>query len=169
MTRATSSIAVLAAALATFGSADKGAAEGFAGLSVGAFVEHAWNGISFAEQMVAPPPPPPEEFGSGNLNGFGAGLLIGYDVMVSTNLLVGVVADVAVGDWEADYNVSPTLVGYYDVTYAGTIRGRIGYLFTPAMMGYVTGGYALANVRHGGRQAPTPTSISYQADGWTFG
>jgi outer membrane immunogenic protein len=93
-----------------------------------------------------------------NQNGFIGGGQIGYNYNVGSNFVVGVEADLqgasisgsgphtglaAVTDAEG---ITHLQAGFVDVqagvNWMGTVRGRLGYLFTPTLLAYATGGFA---------------------------
>jgi outer membrane immunogenic protein len=92
--------------------------------------------------------------GPGFYNGTGArgALFLGYDWQVS-NWLVGIEADVGLADSSVrqTFLAPGTLGGGGDfsrmrTTWDASIRGRIGYVFTPILLGYFTGGGSWLNL-----------------------
>lgn len=96
-----------------------------------------------------------------NSSGALAGLQAGYNWQTDRNWLVGVETDF---DWSgmkgsgsSSYLVFPTTLALPAVSpvdeqtlWFGTVRGRLGYLPTQTLLGYVTGGFAYAGIRHTG-------------------
>ena len=96
---------------------------------------------------------------SGNSTGFIGGGQIGYDMQIPVNgagFVAGVEADIqgiaaSSGSGSTASRFGGFLPGDYGITsfsgssslnYIGTVRGRIGYLVTPALLVYGTGGFA---------------------------
>ncbi len=149
--------------------------------------------------------------GGGNGAGFIGGSQIGYNWQLATTLVAGIEADIqgvtGTGSTATATTVVPTGLTAFlppaftptsiDVTttmsarkslnYLGTVRGRIGYLFTPALLVYGTGGlaYGGANLNVTGVQTVNPLpggpppfqqavgfgggSFSDNRVGWTIG
>ena len=95
--------------------------------------------------------------GNSNFGGFIGGGQIGYNYQFSPAVVAGVEADfqgLAGGGGSSSFsNASPgvltpshiyggTVASSQSLDYLGTVRGRIGYLFTPAFLVYATGGLA---------------------------
>jgi outer membrane immunogenic protein len=102
---------------------------------------------------------------AGNSGGFLGGGQIGYNWQFAGNFVAGVEADIqglaASRGWSSAPNATPLLgVGaplnpdfwatqmsaFKSLDYIGTVRGRIGYLFTPTLLVYGTGGLAYGGV-----------------------
>lgn len=100
-----------------------------------------------------------------NQNGFVGGGQIGYNFQWSPSFVVGIEADIqgagirgsghsigaGVASTAADYHTATaTSVGANNITagvdWLGTVRGRIGYLFTPTLLVYATGGLSYGGV-----------------------
>jgi outer membrane immunogenic protein len=74
-----------------------------------------------------------------------------------------------------------TVSGGSKIDYLGTARGRVGYLITPSLLGYATGGFAYGGVKSnasifgfetvpaGIGNAFTSASFSGTRIGWTLG
>jgi outer membrane immunogenic protein len=97
----------------------------------------------------------PAWFSGGNSGGFIGGGQIGYNYRFSPNFVVGVEADiqgvasgagVSSGIGAAPVYANDTGLTFAQATrrldYIGTVRGRIGWLFTPTLLAYGTGGLA---------------------------
>jgi len=110
---------------------------------------------------------------SGLIGGF-----VGFNKVLENNMLVGIEADYEYrggsdkslqkdeGVPESDYPVKSTLKE------AGSLRARLGYLFNEGKtLGYLTAGYATANVKRTFSDLSTPGSESHSKwhDGWTVG
>jgi outer membrane immunogenic protein len=100
--------------------------------------------------------------GSNTQSGFIGGGQIGYNYQYGSNILVGVEADIqGAGVRGASYSAGAAATGpglfnrlpanntgigstavQGGVDWLGTVRGRIGYLWTPALLIYGTGGFA---------------------------
>lgn len=142
---------------------------GDSGFTFGLFGQGSWSDIEFTETLVAPPYT--QETGDGDIDGFGFGVSLGYDLYVDPRWMVGIEFDLArSNDWRTDYDFRPTMdmVGFYEIDWAMSFRGRFGYKFTPEMLGYLTAGYARASVSHGAVIDSAPQA-TYKADGWVFG
>jgi outer membrane immunogenic protein len=98
-------------------------------------------------------------------SGFIGGGQVGYNYQYGTNLVIGIEADIqgagirgsgrtagaAIGPaFKSDYTYYPQSSGSTTVNagvdWLGTVRGRIGYLVTPTMLLYGTGGLAYGGV-----------------------
>lgn len=93
-------------------------------------------------------------------NGFIGGGQIGYNYQFVQSFLVGIEADIQgaglrgngsfVGygvDTFPDDDVSSTVAHQKNVDWLGTVRGRIGWLATPTLLVYGTGGFAYGGVK----------------------
>ena len=75
---------------------------------------------------------------SGNAGGVVGGSQAGYNYQLGVSFLIGV---------EADFQ--GTSIGSVErLPWFGTVRGRAGYLFTPTLLIYGTGGFAYGQVNH---------------------
>jgi outer membrane immunogenic protein len=99
--------------------------------------------------------------GSGN-GGFIGGGQIGYNYQFWNNFVVGVEADIQgiagssgsrsfvsaapVGNWEDGESYTAYGVARGSLDYIGTVRGRLGWLLTPSLLVYGTGGFAYGGV-----------------------
>src|SRR5262249_26038005 len=99
-----------------------------------------------------------------NLNGVIAGFQGGYNWMASSWLVAGIEADIQL----STQNTTPTFIcpgaicnpGIGDLAtsfdraqtldWFGTVRGRLGAIVTPETMAYLTGGFALAEIKTAG-------------------
>jgi outer membrane immunogenic protein len=129
---------------------------------------------------------------AGHKSGFIGGGQIGYNYQV-TNWLAGVEADIqgisgikstgsittpSGGSVVVGVPVSSTLTGTTDTRWLGTVRGRLGFLPTPTLLLYGTGGLAYGNVTASTSLAQSGTngfisggagSFSETRAGWTAG
>ncbi len=136
-----------------------------------------------------------------NQSGFIGGGQLGYNYQWSSNIVVGLEADMqgssirGTGSYAGGVaQFGPDLSGVIDtatgngtvtagIDWMGTVRGRLGYLFTPTLLAYATGGLA-----YGGTHAtathtlgfsdstptiyPTTDGVGHFSDtrvGWTVG
>lgn len=78
-----------------------------------------------------------------DIDGYFGGAQIGYDFQVpGSSIVVGVVADAAIGDLQGDTYKDGTYITLdTEIDAFGTIRGRVGYAFG-RFLPYVTGGAA---------------------------
>jgi outer membrane immunogenic protein len=116
-----------------------------------------------------------------NGGGVFGGLQLGYNWQAASNFVLGLEADLqgtglrsrsaAVGigaPWTSFYG-SETKVDFY-----GTLRGRLGFLVTPTLLTYVTGGLAYGSGKFNTSYASTDgffgaNSQSFSRAGWTLG
>ncbi|MGZ5854559.1 MAG: outer membrane protein [Xanthobacteraceae bacterium] len=118
---------------------------------------------------------------SSSASAFHGGGQVGYDLMMPSHYVVGILADVTSGssDTNTFSNAAGTNVhsteGKTDVS--GTVRGRLGYAFD-RVMAYGTGGWAWSTgselrtqlVGTTGLATPgTAESVSVHHNGWTVG
>jgi outer membrane immunogenic protein len=96
----------------------------------------------------------------GNSGGFIGGGQIGYNFQFANSFVAGVEADIqGVAGSNGDSGAGLTTAGAFSggtavsfttatrrLDYLGTVRGRIGYLFTPTLLLYGTGGLAYGGV-----------------------
>jgi len=146
-------------------------AQGWNGFYVGIVGGGAWNAASFTDL--------------GDLGGTGAQFTPGttfWTPSISGATLGGQVGHnwqngVFVYGLEADLNwasaKSSALIGGFttattSVDWFGTVRGRVGFVATPMLLMYLTGGLAIAHV-HDTWNAFGPTLNDATRVGWTFG
>lgn len=125
------------------------------------------------------------------LDGFLFGGQAGYNWQFADKLIAGVEADIqgaGVRGGGGLANVTGAPIGFAatggrlnrNLEYLGTVRGRLGYAFTPTIMAYATGGLAFggANLTTTIAQSLTPSILSGNAGkgdlyenlvGWTVG
>jgi outer membrane immunogenic protein len=124
----------------------------------------------------------PQNYGSSSGDGVIGGIQAGYNWQVQTWVL-GIEADFQGTSATASTTINVQAPGFLPYTgtnetkqrWLGTVRGRAGYLFTPMLLGYVTGGWAYGNVERSWTGAfPTFTSSwsgsgTDTLSGWTVG
>ncbi|TDX63976.1 outer membrane immunogenic protein [Methylosinus sp. sav-2] len=99
-----------------------------------------------------------------NVSGFIGGGQIGYNSQVSDKFLWGVEADI---QGLASSGSAATLTGASAYTtlsrgidYIGTARGRLGYLITPTLLAYATGGLAYGQTNLSASYLGAPTIVA---------
>lgn len=100
-------------------------------------------------------------------DGFIGGGQIGYNYQIHNNFVVGVEADiqgVASGSNSLAYSAPAAVTNFSrGIDYLGTVRGRLGYLVTPTLLVYGTGGLAYGqtnlNVNYLGAPAISLTDV----------
>jgi outer membrane immunogenic protein len=104
----------------------------------------------------------------GGFDGGFAGGTVGYNWQQGP-VVFGIEADAAWADLSANGFV-PGVLGSFNskIEDMGTVRGRIGYAFGPALL-YATGGYAWAENKLTNTFGPFSTSDSQFLNGWTVG
>jgi outer membrane immunogenic protein len=124
-----------------------------------------------------------EESESGEIIG---GIQVGYNWNIGNNIIAGLEADFQISNLEGfsnfQYDGYPdTNINIYDkLHWFGTIRGRLGYAFSPKILVYGTGGLAYGRVdtdlEHRGDYSPwpgMPFSGKYETSethvGWAVG
>jgi len=135
----------------------------------------------------------------GGMGGFFGGGQLGYNYQYAPSVVLGLEADLqgVTGNsifhnafTGAPFNGTPpaplahpsiitALTGSKNLDYFGTIRGRIGYLVTPTLLGYVTGGVAYGQIGMSNRVtsfSPEVGNVTIGGDsfsgvraGWTAG
>jgi outer membrane immunogenic protein len=114
-------------------------------------------------------------WGRSNMNGVLGGGQFGYNWQQS-NWLLGLEADIQATDEKSTGNICPAIgcpagsvlfPANYKLDWFGTVRGRVGFLATPRVLLYATGGLAYG---HLDASAPTiPMSWGGTNAGWTVG
>ena len=164
------------------------------GFYVGLNAGGAWNESNLTTRTLDPPlgyfaassPPAIALVGNQNINrsGFTGGVTGGYNWQVN-NAVIGIEADFnyfGVRGSATGTAVYPCCVGTtftvnssVSTDWLATVRGRAGFLVTPALLFYGTGGLAVADVRANYRFTDTfaaaneSASISSTRYGWTAG
>lgn len=103
-----------------------------------------------------------------------AGGYVGYNVQLAPAWLVGIEGDLAWGDGSATVAFIPgsLLVGSssFRHTWDGSIRGRLGFLVSPTMLAYLTGGVAWQGVETSATVTGVGTGTAGTTlQGWTIG
>jgi outer membrane immunogenic protein len=117
---------------------------------------------------------PANDFGSGTGSAFIGGAQVGCDYQFASNWVVGVQGMFDFGNIRETHN-NATFAGFTDqstVKDVFTVTGRVGYLFTPQLLGYVKGGGAWAKVDYANFQpggALSETASGINRSGWTVG
>lgn len=107
--------------------------------------------------------PPASSFKTSGVLG---GLQFGYNYQVNRNWLVGLETDFEWSGMSGSATSSGSYLGIVPFTasadehirWFGTLRGRLGYLPTPNLLAYVTGGFAYGKVEHSGRYVDVSTN-----------
>lgn len=155
------------------------------GCYVGGNIGGGWERISQTQvaKIVggANVPVGPNDFGSSNGTDFVGGGQIGCDYQFN-KFVVGVQGMYDYGRISSTHVVPTAFPGFpvgsfnsvNQVKDMWTVTGRVGYLFTPALLGYVKGGGAWTRVDHVFNGfVPTPfvseTAFGVNRQGWTVG
>jgi outer membrane immunogenic protein len=133
---------------------------------VGVFAGHGWG---TADHI----PATPVDGNDIDLDGWFVGVNAGFNFTVGSNLVVGVVGDIAWADISGSTtDVTVPFAGAYDeithqIDWQGSLRGRVGF-DGGAFMPYLTGGLAFA---HGVRETFGPDDGPFDNThiGWTVG
>ena len=107
-----------------------------------------------------------------NSSGFFGGGQIGYDLQLAPSWILGIEADIAWSDIEGKASITAggvTASAGSTLEYFGTVRGRGGFLITPAALLYVTGGWAYGHVDNSLRAGAVRRTIGHDKSGWTVG
>jgi len=139
--------------------------------------QQAWPGVGLFPNLLFLP-------GNNNSSGSNGGVIgggqVGYNYQFGTSIVIGVEADIQ-GTSISSNNNGNNLVAYpspfaggsgilvplaagvgtASVPWFGTVRGRAGWLITPTLLIYGTGGFAYGGVNWGG--------YTTTATGWTAG
>ncbi len=122
--------------------------------------------------------------GNNNHGGFIGGGQIGYNYQLSPAIVAGIEADIqglAGGDGTSSFSVaSPgalnpthtfggTVSASQRLDYLGTVRGRIGYLFTPSLLIFATGGVAYGGANLSSSFSATESAAAGAFVGSAFG
>ncbi|HEY6258201.1 MAG TPA: outer membrane beta-barrel protein [Xanthobacteraceae bacterium] len=117
--------------------------------------------------------------GSGNTSGFHGGGQIGFDYMMPSRIVLGVVADVSSGGHNSNTFVGPhvTVTGEGKTTATEGLRGRLGYAFDTVLL-YGTAGWGWSSGTStrtqvagivGNATPGTVESVSVNNSGWRAG
>jgi outer membrane immunogenic protein len=129
------------------------------------------------------------DFALGSKSGFIGGAEIGYNYQFN-NWVAGIEADIqgiagqavngSITSTSASGTLSSTLTGSMDTRWLGTLRGRLGFVPTPTLLVYGTGGLAYSEIQAttsltqsdtntGFTGSGTGDNFSYLVTGWTAG
>jgi outer membrane immunogenic protein len=108
----------------------------------------------------------------GNKSGFIGGAEIGYNYQIN-NWVAGIEADIqgisgqAVNDslTSASGSLTSTLTGSMDTRWLGTLRGRLGFVPTPTVLVYGTGGLAYSEVAATTSLSQSDTATGFSGSG----
>ena len=181
-TRVTSLTTITLATALTLGAPPLVLAEGtpdwtgcYAGLNAG----YVWSNVSGNFLGYSGEPPVSYDIGSATLTGGAIGGQLGCDYQRDKIVIGGRVAM----DWTNTSGshvfrdgTSPNDRMEYDLQYFGTLTARLGYLFQPATLGYLSGGYAWGKTEQtdsdptpGYGISPYSDSFDLDRSGWTLG
>jgi opacity protein-like surface antigen len=104
---------------------------------------------------------PVQNSGAGSIsaNGGLVGVQGGWNLRLTSDVVVGVEADIGYGGLRggrsasgliAGYNAHYTVSQHYSTDWQGALRARAGYLVTPSTLLFVEAGPALSHMRYGG-------------------
>lgn len=168
----------IVATLAVFAASAPAAAGGgevldYQGWSGFYFGMHTGAGISETNVTRPGPPGPPPINASNDLDGAIVGGHAGYNFQ-SGAIVFGVVGDIAATSLKeaTANNAGPPSVWETNYRYIATLRARAGYLVDPSLLGYLHGGYALAEIDQsevGGAGPWGGLSASDHNSGWVIG
>ncbi|MBX6425288.1 MAG: porin family protein [Variibacter sp.] len=138
------------------------------GFYVGGQVGYAW-GHDRSEEFVTATGLPTGVDSGFNTRGVVGGAHIGYNYQMS-GLVLGVEGDIEASGLRGHASVAaPDTSTSFESRWQGSVRGRIGAAFGPALL-YVTGGAAFANLRHELSVDPGPAErFDRTKAGWTVG
>lgn len=165
---------------------------GWGGFYMGAFAGYGWGAtpatieLASATMALFPPIIPTiEQAGSNKIKWAGAliGLSGGYNFMLGENLLAGVEGDLTVPFMSGRARtggIVPIFNGPFSfdqttsMDWMSTLRARMGLVLTDRAMAYVTGGLALAQLRHSSDFADVFSEYEFfrlraNKVGWTLG
>lgn len=126
------------------------------GFYIGGQVGGAWSDGTL--NFIGAFPPVPAPVNNMSDSGFVGGVRVGYDHQINQWVL-GAVADINATDL-SDTNLipfGPATTNSYDVNFTGSVRGRVGYLANEYVLGYVTAGWAFADVDYTNQFGASPT------------
>jgi outer membrane immunogenic protein len=163
----------------------------WAGFYLGGNVGYGWSSNSTGVEFL----PTPVAFGTLNTSfrtraeGVIGGAQIGYNWQVY-NFVYGLEADFQGSGIRGSNSIVPLPFGggapalgdlvtsHHQLDWFGTVRGRVGFAFTPELLFYGTGGFAYGSVRTDANEffdggdgiiIPHPASISDTRTGWSAG
>lgn len=119
---------------------------------------------------------PASNFGSSTGSNVIGGAQIGCDYQFAGNWVVGIQGMFDFGNINSQHTLPafPTFYSTNSTKDVFTVTGRVGYLFSPALLGYVKGGGAFARIDHNIYGTVPATFLSESANGvdrsgWTVG
>jgi outer membrane immunogenic protein len=136
----------------------------YVGVGVGAqFSDNKWNttGTAINAAGVLGPAGTNDNPASFNKTGFQLSGFVGYNYQLTQSFVIGIEGDIggSFGGKKTVYGIPGTFIGAYpagsvDLTTGelglnGSIRGRLGFLLTPTIMLYGTGGVAFQQAKYG--------------------
>ncbi|WP_201281621.1 outer membrane protein [Methylosinus sp. Ce-a6] len=162
------------------------------GFYVGLNAGYTWsdsNAVTVGSGSFAPFNPIVGIAGSGvlapNSDGFIGGGQIGYNYQFANSFVAGLEADIqgvagsnnTASSFAAFGPLASSISASKSIDYLGTVRGRVGYLITPSLLVYGTGGlaYGQANLSSsifqtvGGLVGTSSSAFSDTRVGWTAG
>jgi outer membrane immunogenic protein len=160
----------------------------WSGFYVGGHVGGAWlndtDATATSQLSGAPPTTQTGTFANSDHGFLFGGAQAGYNWQFG-NFVAGVEADISISGLKQNQTLTLTDGAITDVVtstramdWFGTVRGRIGYLFVPRLLGYLTGGFAYGRTHNDVNQliaAPFSggpfvlNSFGRRATGWTAG
>jgi len=115
------------------------------GCYVGGNVGGGWSRMDTTRVQIdtAPPTPTSDNYGRENDSGFMGGGQVGCDFQ-TTNLVFGIESQFEFGSVKSSHSIPafPTFTETNNLQQLYLITGRIGYLWTPQLLGYLKGGVA---------------------------
>jgi outer membrane immunogenic protein len=120
----------------------------WSGCYIGANVGGGWSQVSTFRNQIDTNPPTPAflDYGGEDASGFLGGAQVGCDFQ-STNLVFGLQGAFDWGDVKGSHNIV-ALPGFSEANSLRNlfpITGRVGYLWTPQLLGYLKLGFAWVN------------------------
>jgi outer membrane immunogenic protein len=149
----------------------------WSGCYIGGNVGAGWARVSQSQvgKVNGAPIVPPNDFGGGENTGLVGGGQIGCDYQFATAWVVGVQGMFNWSNLQSTHTLPafPAFNSTDRMKSVFTATGRLGYLFTPSVLGYVKGGAAFTRVDSAiNGTVPAPflsETASYDRTGWTVG
>jgi outer membrane immunogenic protein len=153
----------------------------WSGFYLGGSIGGRWADVDTRNVLVAPGPGPlfaASAAGTYDSSTVRAGGYVGYNWQFSPNMLLGIEGDFAYGDGSAGLSTIPGLVAPGAVGTSSSVqhgweagvRGRLGFLVTPAVLLYVNGGATWLDVEANANVAGLVSQTnSSTRSGWTVG
>ena len=146
------------------GVASTASAQDWQGFYVGAHTGYTWGEADQPWGAVGGPFVLDQD--SAPVEGWIYGIQGGYNFDLGSTWLLGLEAQGTWGDREGDDNGSAGDVNGVEINSEWSIRARGGYLFTPSLLFYLTGGYVSMDVD---ATSPLDGSVNENIEGWTYG